>query len=311
MKKGEKIIPDDKKFLLWLVTAAITHILVFILALSYQLWDAGRTRKPAKIVRVTLVSLPGTGGVAGLSGGEGAALSRPAAKPKQLPSPPSLPAPPAPPIPPKVKAAAKVQVKEPVAPQPPPKPVPSTVKKVSEVKPDTKPVRKQEDINKALDRLKQAVDKKSTSSPQPTSAGNLNKALQQLQLKVKGEGASGGTGMSGGSGSSTGGKAGDGGRGGGGGPYKAVIASIIQQNWEFSRQMLRSSYGMEVYVRINIYADGTIRQILFDRRAPSEYLNSSVKKAIEKSSPLPPFPKEEGDRSIWIGFVFTPEGIEK
>jgi len=68
---------------------------------------------------------------------------------------------------------------------------------------------------------------------------------------------------------------------------------------------------MEVYVSINILADGTIKQIKFDKRAQSEYLNNSVKKALEKSSPLPVPPKEEGARDVWIGFVFTPEGIEK
>ena len=67
---------------------------------------------------------------------------------------------------------------------------------------------------------------------------------------------------------------------------------------------------MEVYVRINIVADGTIRQILYDKKAPSEYLNNSVKKALEKSSPLPLLPKEASGGDVWIGFVFTPEGIE-
>ena len=94
-------------------------------------------------------------------------------------------------------------------------------------------------------------------------------------------------------------------------PYKAKIASIIMQNWEFSKLLLKNSYGMDAYVRINILPNGTIKQIIFDKKSLSGYLNDSVKKALEKSSPLPALPKEEGVRDIWIGFVFTPEGIKR
>ena len=68
---------------------------------------------------------------------------------------------------------------------------------------------------------------------------------------------------------------------------------------------------MEVYVAINILPDGTISQIRYDRKAPSEYLNNSVKAALQKSSPLPPLPGEYGRRAIWVGFVFTPEGVSQ
>jgi colicin import membrane protein len=299
MKKGQQLIHAEKKFLLWLAVAAAMHVLLLLLALYLQVWDAGRHSNPPKIVSVSLVSLPGSGGAAGFSEEPAAAASLPAAMPKQQPKP--LPEPQPAPLPPPVKAKAKQPV-----PQEPVAPPPSKLKTVSEVSQKPKPVDKQEQINKALDRLKQVVDKKSASESQSSSAGNLNKALAQLQQKVKAEGTPGGAGSGGGKGRSTGGRGGS-----GGGPYKARIASIIQQNWEFSRQMVNSSYGMEVYVRINIFADGTIRQIIFDRRAPSEYLNNSVKKALERSSPLPDLPKDEGSRDVWIGFVFTPEGIEK
>lgn len=74
--------------------------------------------------------------------------------------------------------------------------------------------------------------------------------------------------------------------------------------------MLQSSYGMEVYVHIFVLSDGTIRDITYDRRAPSAYLNNSVKRALEQSSPLPPLPSDYGSGGISIGFVFTPEGID-
>jgi len=293
MKTRQKGVPAEKKFFLWLAAAAVMHLLLFVVAFYLQSWDADRRAKPPKLVSVTLVSMPGSGGPAGFSEEPAGGASLPPAS-AQIPLAPAASA--------QSKVSQSEHNQEILSQQPP-------AKSVSGVPPE--PVDKQQQINKALERLQQVVAKNTPTQPKPSPAGsmgNLNKALAQLQAKVKAEGSQG----AGGRGSGSGNGRGDGGSGRGvGGPYKAVIASIIQQNWEFSRQMLRSSYGMEVYVRIHILADGTIDQIVIDRRAPSEYLNNSVKRALDKSSPLPVIPKEEQARELWVGFVFTPEGIEK
>ncbi len=299
MKKGQKLISAEKKFSFWLVAAASMHVFVLFLALYLQLWDSGRHVKP-KIVSVTLVSLPGSGGSHQLPEEQGGGIATSPSAP-QVNTAPSV-----------VNKAVKKPLPE--NPQPvaqkqvsvePPKKIP-----VEPLKP--KLVKKSSDINTALERLKQNVANKTTPLPQSV-ASSLNKALATLQQKVTSDKQQAAIGSGGGKSSSSGGKSGAGKGLGGGGTadaYKAEIASIIQQNWLFSQQLLKNSYGMSVYVRINIIADGTIRQIVFDKRAPSEYLNNSVKKALEKSSPLPVLPKEEGLRDVWIGFVFTPEGIE-
>ncbi len=303
MKKGQKLVSVEKKFSLWLVAAAAMHAVVFFLALYFQLWDSSQHLKP-KIVSVSLVSLPGSGSAHQYSEEQGSSAA----------------ATPVPPVPPRATThppVVKKTVQEPLPekPQPvAPKPVAVELPKKSPVElPKPKVVDKPTDLNKVLERLKQNVAKKTATQPQQPSATSLNKALANLQQKVKSDGQQTGSG-SGGVRSSSSGSRSSAGKGVGGGgaadPYKAEIASIIQQNWAFSRQLLKNSYGMSVYVRINIVADGTIRQIVFDKRAPSEYLNNSVKKALEKSSPLPVLPKEEGGRDIWIGFMFTPEGIE-
>ncbi len=305
MKKGQKLPHGEKNFSLWLVWAAAMHAMVFLLAVSLQLWDADRHSRP-KIVTVTLVSLSGSGEPSREDSGPQGAAAAVVAPSQAVQTPP----------------VSKKSVKEPVpvpvnkqsvkAPVPVPEKASVIPKKIS-VEPLTpKAIEKKPDINQALLRLKQNVDKKTAQLP-PPSTTNLNTALARLQQKVKSEGEGTGTGTGRGQGSSSAERNG-GGRGSGGGgtvdSYKSQIVSIIEQNWSFSKQLLKNSYGMKVYVRINILADGTIRQILYDRRAPSEYLNNSVKKALEKSSPLPALPKEEGSRDIWIGFVFTPEGIE-
>jgi colicin import membrane protein len=299
MKKGQKLVSAEKKFSFWLAAAAAMHVFVLFLALYLQLWDSGRHFKP-KIVSVTLVSLPGSGGSHQMPEEQGGGI-------ETRPSVPQVNT---------VQAVVNKAVREPLPekPQPvarkpvfvePPKKIP-----VEPLKP--KVVEKPSDINTALERLKQNVAKKTTPVPQ-TVVSALNKALSTLQQKVTYDKQPAGLGSGGARSNASGGSSGAGKGSGGGGtvdPYKAEIASIIQQNWVFSQQFLKNSYGMSVYVRINIIADGTIRQIVFDKRAPSEYLNNSVKRALEKSSPLPVLPKEVGLRDVWIGFVFTPEGIE-
>ena len=316
MEKGQKLIYTEKKFSLWLAAAAVMHALVIFLAISLQSIDARRQAKP-KIVSVSLVSLPGVAGSHEFSEKKAGGEAHPATSPeaphpvvnkKSVDLKKALPE--VAPVTPK-KEKKPVKVKEVV-----PKAAKVTPKKIAieplpaKVKP--KAIEKPADISKALERIKQNVDKKTAASP-PQSAGNLNDALARLQQKVKAQGTPASSGSGSGQGGSTGARSGAG-KGYGGGtsaPYKAEIASIIMQNWEFSKLLLKNSYGMEVYVRINISTNGTITKIIFDKRAPSEYLNNSVKRALEKSSPLPVLPKEEGAKDAWIGFVFTPEGIEK
>jgi colicin import membrane protein len=281
MKKGQKLMTAEKKFLLWLATAAFLHAFVLFLLLYLQIWDSGWHVKP-KIVTVSLVSLPGSGGAGMHSESPGANSPPPVAE--------------------KAVKEAVPEKSEPVA----PKQVP-----VEPLKP--KVVDKPVDINMALERLKQKVAEKTPPLSHPSASSTLNKALTDLQQKVKINGRQAATASSAGQSGSNGGRSSVGKGSGSGGtadPYKAAIAEIIQQNWSFNNQLLKNGYGMSVYVRINIFADGTIRQIVFDKRAPSEYLNNSVKKALEKSSPLPVLPKDAAPRDVWIGFVFTPEGIE-
>jgi colicin import membrane protein len=280
-----------KKFYIWLAVAAATHAIALCAAVFFQIWNTGNNVKP-KIVSVTLVSLPApAGGIQELTDGEGDAEEIPLqVLTKPTPSP-----------------AVEKTVAQPVAKEPQQKPQRPLLPKIAvEKSPASQPADNQ--LLKALDHIKQLVDQKAPP-PQPSSLSTLNSALATLQQKVKSAGAGNG-GASGGKG--VGGGAGKGDETGGiSKSYKAAVASIIQQNWAFSGTLLKNNEGMAVYVRINILPDGTISQIIFDRRAVSEYLNNSVKKAIEKSSPLPVLPKEEGSRDVWIGFVFSPEGIEK
>jgi colicin import membrane protein len=275
MKKGLYPFQSDRKFYLWLTAAAAMHVMVISLSLFIWIWESGRHVR-TRVVNVTFVSLPGDGGAMEVSEPGTAKADENSANTKNATSSTKP-----------VEQVAEV-----------------SKKKVPEAPLKSKPEDRPADISRTLDRLKQNADRKTPQSP-----SSLNNAIAALKQKVRTQGASGSSGQ--GSGAGRGGMGIGFGNGGTADPYKAQLAMIITRNWEFSKLMARNTSGMEVYVRINILPDGTIREIVYDRRAPSEYLNMSVKKALEKSTPFPALPKGQGNPDLWIGFVFTPEGIEK
>ncbi|NTV92940.1 MAG: cell envelope integrity protein TolA [Chlorobiaceae bacterium] len=296
MKKRKEYSKEKKMFLLWLSAAAAMHILLLSGLFFLDVFNQAKQRVP-KIINVSLVSLPGAGS-SSASQAEGPGRAETVEK-KTVETPPVAPRP-EPQAKPKESAAIPAPVKKPE-------------KEISEApaKPKALPVAnpKPAQLDKALDRLKLEVNRK-TSAP-PSRADQLSSALAKLQDKVRSQPARGAGSNDREAVSSAGGVGGTGKGASGGGisdPYGLRIAQIINKNWEFSLPRLKNSDGLEVYVRINILPDGTIHEIRFDKRASSEYLNNSVKKALEKSSPLLALPKKYGG-SLWIGFVFTPEGI--
>ncbi|MBM3421952.1 MAG: TonB family protein [Chlorobi bacterium] len=287
---------ERQRFSFWLAAVAGMHIMLLLSAFAWQHF-AGKKEPIRNVVSVSLVTLPGSGGSplpAAVPGGapqpEG---GEPAgAFPESEPEGIRLEA--APPEPEKPKAPEMPVGKQPAAVR---KEIPESPKKT-------------ENLGKALDKLRQSVESRSAEQQKQKSLGN---ALAKLQEKVARQGGAGGNtnGAGGGAGKPGTGSGGPGGGGGGkADPYTVRVASIIQQNWEFSSKMLQSNYGMEVYVHIFVLPDGTIRDIRYDKSSPSAYLNNSVKRALEQSSPLPPLPRENGTGGKSIGFVFTPEGID-
>jgi len=91
--------------------------------------------------------------------------------------------------------------------------------------------------------------------------------------------------------------------------YYAEVAYSIQRNWAFSEQLAGGEKNLYNEVGFKIMRNGEIKDIWFDRRSGNTYLDESARKAILKSSPLPPIPDEIKDPYIELGARFTPEGI--
>jgi colicin import membrane protein len=91
--------------------------------------------------------------------------------------------------------------------------------------------------------------------------------------------------------------------------YYAEVAFSIQRNWAFSEQLASGEKNLYNEVGFKIMRSGEIRDIWFDRRSGNSHLDESARKAILKSSPLPPIPDEIKGTYIELGARFTPEGI--
>ena len=92
--------------------------------------------------------------------------------------------------------------------------------------------------------------------------------------------------------------------------YIADIVVSINRNWVFNDQMAGGEKNLYNLVVIEIKRSGEIKDVWFDRRSGNSYFDESTRKAILKSNPLPPLPKEIPGSSKEVGFRFIPEGIK-
>jgi colicin import membrane protein len=170
--------------------------------------------------------------------------------------------------------------------------------------------------------VKSAIEQleKQTESSRPQS---LKDTLARLEKDV----AKASSGKSSGENSQTGG-GGDGGNGGGargtgtgrgfGGEgsgsakevYDGLIVYNIQKNWAFSEQLVRGQTNLETLVGIKILPNGEIQDIWIDKKSGNQYLDESAIRAIKKSNPLPPLPREIGLYDYKVGLRFTPKGLD-
>jgi len=161
---------------------------------------------------------------------------------------------------------------------------------------------------------------KQTESSRPQSLKDTLARLEKDVAKASSRGSSGENSQAGGGG--------DGGNGGGargigtgrgfGGEgsgsakevYDGLIVYHIQKNWAFSEQLVRGRTNLETLVGIKILPNGEIQDIWIDKKSGNQYLDESAIRAIQKSNPLPPLPREIGLYDYKVGLRFTPKGLD-
>jgi len=93
--------------------------------------------------------------------------------------------------------------------------------------------------------------------------------------------------------------------------YQVEIAYRIQKNWSFNEQLAGGRTDLEAWAAIKIMPNGEIKETWFDKRSGNSYFDEQAKKAILKSNPLPPLPKEYWRPYFEAGFHFTASGISQ
>jgi colicin import membrane protein len=79
---------------------------------------------------------------------------------------------------------------------------------------------------------------------------------------------------------------------------------LFQNNWPGDRA------NLETLVGIKILPNGEIQDIWIDKKSGNQYLDESAIRAIQKSNPLPPLPREIGLYDYKVRFRFTPKGLD-
>lgn len=283
--------PEARKLIYFIAISAVLH-LVFMAGIILAPALAPAKRYIPTVVNVSLVSLPALGNatVETVVPEKQEVQDAPAEKVEVKPEPTEPPPPPPPP-----KPVEKVSVE----------PVPKVSKKPKESL-KHKTFKPSSVVKESVTKLAKEVEEKRP----PT----LDDTLKRLKREVESTGKNPRSGASGRVGTPAG-------RTGGSGVtsaqeqdrvriYQAEIAYQVQKNWAFSEQLAGSRSDIEVALGIKIMADGEISDIWFDQRSGNRHLDESAYRAIVKSNPLPPLPRELFGSHYTVGLRFGPGGIK-
>ncbi len=223
---------------------------------------------------------------------------------------------------PKAQEAPEPPPPEPVeeeASEPPPEDAVSIAEPEPEVKEAVPIVPEKPKVKKSLKKktfkpkpVEKIKKKENTPKPDPKTA-----ALEKLQEQVRSDEASGRYSSSMSS-TTTQGQGGTQAMGGGGSQrqtvlindYRIQISRLVEKNWAFSKQLAGDSDNLMTALLFRIMPNGEIRDIIFTQRSGNQYLDDAAYKAVVKTNPAPPFPKDlQVEAAITMGLRFTPEGM--
>ena len=320
----------------WYAAASfVIHLLVFVIFTYLPDLTPKREFVPS-VIMVNMVTMSPTGSVGkpGHPGPEkpGPKSEKPAA-PEPKPAKPDVQEPKQEPPAPK-PAKPEVQESKPEKPAPKPEkvsvpePQPQAPKQepeksadiisLSSEKPKIKTSLKKETfkstqaIKNALNRIEKQVEETKPADP-------LASALDRIKSKVEKTEAA--TAKSPSKETASGQASGGGGGGGTGGTgafgiqpidfYRSLLPDHINNNWVFNEQLFSGRTDLVSVIVIKIMQNGEISDIWFEKKSGNSYFDDSVLKAVKKSNPLPPLPKEFARPYYDLGLIFTPKGLKR
>lgn len=92
--------------------------------------------------------------------------------------------------------------------------------------------------------------------------------------------------------------------------YYTEVWDKIRNNWALPDGMVRDRKDLQAIVIIRIGSDGKLIHIEFEKKSGDEFFDQSVMKAIRRSDPLPPLPKEYNMGNHEIGIRFNLSDLE-
>jgi colicin import membrane protein len=170
-------------------------------------------------------------------------------------------------------------------------------------------------VQPAIEKMEKEAQSTATNSSKEDVFAQLEKKVARGRPGESTAGTKSQGGSDGGTGSGARGTGPGSGLGGGGvgsamEVYNGLIGYHIQKNWAFSEQLARGQSNLETLVGIKISPNGEIQDIWIDKKSGNQYLDESAIRAIQKSNPLPPLPREIGLYDYKVGFKFTPKGLD-
>jgi len=324
----------------WYVAGSLAFHVLFFIIVTYLPDLAPKREFVPSVIMVNMVTMSPTGtlGKPGHPGPEtpGPKSEKPGA-PEPKPAKPEVqeakPEPPAP-----KPAKPEVQEPKPVPPAPKPekvsvpepKPEPeksADVISLSNEKPKIKTSLKKETfksnqaIKNALNRIEKQVEETKPVDPLASALDRIKSKVEKAESETAqspskepatGKASGGGSSGSGGSGGGTGGTGGTGAFGIQ--PidfYRSLIPNHIENNWVFNEQLVGGRTDLVSVIVIKIMPNGEITDIWFEKKSGNSYFDDSVYKAVKKSSPLPPLPREYTRPYYELGLIFTPKGLKR
>jgi len=332
----------------WYVAASfVIHLLVFVILVFLPNLVPKREFVPSVImVNMVTMSPTGTAGKPGHPGPEtpGPKSEKPGS-PEPKPAKPDIQeSKPEPPAPKPAKPEVHEPKPEPPAPKPekvsvpepqphPPKPEPEKAPdaiSLSNEKPKIKTSLKKEtfkstqSIKNALNRIEKQVEETKPVDPLASALDRIKSKVEKAEAETarspskepgSGKTSVAGSGVAGGAGGSGGGTGGTGGTGAFGIQpidfYRSLIPNHIEKNWVFNEQLVGGRTDLVSVIVIKIMQNGEIMDIWFEKKSGNSYFDDSVYKAVKKSNPLPPLPREYTQPYYELGLIFTPKGLKR
>ena len=89
--------------------------------------------------------------------------------------------------------------------------------------------------------------------------------------------------------------------------YYSLLWAKIKESWTIPESLLKERLDLETIIVVIIDQNGKILKTWFEKRSGNALYDQMAMRAIKKSEPFPPFPKEWKESTLEVGIRFYPE----